>query len=130
VSAYRSPFHHWPELDSHDILIADNLPAESYLAMANRGAFEEPRGLLPAMVEGGRRPHADFCGPVITEGPTLDFVRRRLAARAEEIGWEPGCAVDGVIAVAAKSLSLRTSLAERAFDRRARCDILWAWMCL
>jgi hypothetical protein len=77
------------ELDSHDILIANNLPAESYLAMANRGAFEELRGLLPAMAEGSDRTHADFCRPVITEGPTLDFVRQRLTARAEEIGWKP-----------------------------------------
>ena len=77
------------ELDSHDILIANNLPAESYLAMANRGAFEELRGLLPANVEGSERTHADFCRPVITEGPTLDFVRQRLTVRAEEIGWRP-----------------------------------------
>jgi Hint domain len=75
------------ELDSHDILIANNLPAESYLAMANRGAFEELRGLLPAVEEGRERTHADFCRPVVTEGPVLDFVRQRLVARAEEIGW-------------------------------------------
>ena len=37
------------ELDSHDVLIANNLPAESYLAMGNRGFFEERRGLLPAI---------------------------------------------------------------------------------
>ena len=77
------------ELESHDILIANNLPAESYLAMTNRGAFEELRGVLPAQVEGRERTHADFCRPVIAGGPTLDFVRQRLAARAEEIGWKP-----------------------------------------
>jgi hypothetical protein len=76
------------ELDSHDILIAHNLPAESYLAMGNRGAFEELRGLLPAMLEGRERTHADFCRPVVTEGPVLDFVRQRLMARAEEMGWK------------------------------------------
>ena len=27
------------ELDGHDILLAENLPAESYLAMGNRGFF-------------------------------------------------------------------------------------------
>jgi Hint domain len=75
------------ELDSHDILIANNLPAESYLAMANRSGFEECRGLLPAMIEGAERTHADFCRPVVTEGPVLDVVRQRLVARAEEIGW-------------------------------------------
>ncbi len=75
------------ELDSHDVLIANNLPAESYLAMANRGAFEELRGLLPAILEGRDRSHADFCRPVVDKGPVLDFVRQRLTARAEEIGW-------------------------------------------
>jgi hypothetical protein len=75
------------ELDSHDILIANNLPAESYLAMANRGAFEELRGLLSAFEEGRERTHADFCRPVVTEGPVLDFVRQRLVALSEEIGW-------------------------------------------
>ena len=82
------------ELESHDILIANNLPAESYLAMTNRGAFEELRGVLPAQVEGRDRTHADFCRPVIARGATLDFVRQRLAARAEEIGWKPQRDVD------------------------------------
>jgi Hint domain len=77
------------ELESHDVLVANNLPAESYLAMGNRSGFEELRGLLPAMVEGRDRSHADFCRTVITGGPTLDFVRGRVAARAEEIGWKP-----------------------------------------
>jgi hypothetical protein len=75
------------ELDSHDILIANNLPAESYLAMGNRGAFEELRGFLPAKLEGRERTHADFCRPVVTEGPVLDFIRNRLQTRAEAIGW-------------------------------------------
>ena len=82
------------ELDSHDILIANNLPAESYLAMANRGAFEELRGVLPAFEEGRERTHADFCRPVVTEGSVLDFVRQRLVARGEERGWRPSCDAD------------------------------------
>ena len=90
VPVERDEVSYWHvELDSHDILIANNLPAESYLAMANRGAFEELRGLLPAMMEGRERTHADFCRPVVTEGPVLDFVRQRLLARTEEIGWTP-----------------------------------------
>ena len=77
------------ELDSHDILIANNLPAESYLAMANRGFFEERRGLLPAMLEGRERTHADFCRPVVLDGPILAFARQRLMERAEASGWTP-----------------------------------------
>jgi hypothetical protein len=73
------------ELDSHDILFASNLGAESYLAMGNRGAFEGES--LDAFEEGRDRTHADFCRPVLAKGPVLDFVRERLVARAEELGW-------------------------------------------
>jgi hypothetical protein len=55
--------------------------------MANRGFFEDQRGLLPAMLEGRERTHADFCRPVVTEGPVLSFVRQRLKERAEAAGW-------------------------------------------
>ena len=82
------------ELDSHDVLLANNLPAESYLAMGNRGAFEEMRGLLPAILEGRDTTHADFCRPVVTDGPMVDFVRKRLATRAEELGWTRSCDPD------------------------------------
>ncbi len=87
------------ELDSHDVLIANNLPAESYLAMGNRGFFEELRGLLPAMLEGRDRTHADFCRPVVTKGPVLDFARKRLRVRAEEIGWTPSRDADLRLAI-------------------------------
>ncbi len=82
------------ELDSHDVLLANNLPTESYLAMGNRGAFEEMHGFLPAMLDGRSTTHADFCRPVVTHGPILDFVSRRLATRAEEIGWTRSCDPD------------------------------------
>jgi hypothetical protein len=103
------------ELDSHDILIANNLPAESYLAMGNRGAFEELRGLLPAVMEGRERTHADFCRPVVTEGPILDFVRQRLVARAEEIGWRQSRDAD--LRLVADSDVLRPRV-EGSFARR------------
>jgi Hint domain len=75
------------ELDSHDILIANNLPAESYIAMGNRAFFEEAGATRDAIDQGRERTHADFCRPVVTEGPILDFVRHRLLMRAEAIGW-------------------------------------------
>jgi hypothetical protein len=45
--------------------------------------------LLPAIEEGRERTHADFCRPVVLDGPVLDFVRQRLLSRAEAIGWTP-----------------------------------------
>jgi hypothetical protein len=74
------------ELDSHDILIANNLPAESYLEMANRAFFAEAGATLgdPA---GRDRTYADFCRPVATDGPIVEFVRERLELQAQALGW-------------------------------------------
>ena len=57
--------------------------------MGNRGFFEERRGLLPAIEEERERTHADFCRPVVLDGPVLAFARQRLLTRAEAIGWTP-----------------------------------------
>ena len=76
------------ELDSHDILLAENMPAESYLEMgANRALLglpsEDPSDEVFA------RSHADFCLPFVDAGPVLATVRLQLAARAGRLGWMP-----------------------------------------
>ena len=78
------------ELDGHDILIAENLPAESFLDMGNRGFFAES-----SVVDLGRGPdgdltprtHADFCRPLHAGGALVDVVRSQLCARAQSLGW-------------------------------------------
>ena len=80
------------ELDSHDILLANNLPAESYLAMENRGFFDGAGPDAPDAGEG--RTHADFCRPFLTDDAVIDFVRRRLKARADTLGWTPSRETD------------------------------------
>jgi hypothetical protein len=77
------------ELDSHDILIANNLPAESYLAMGNRGYFELADATIETFLDGRDKSHADFCRPVVQDGPVLAFVRQRLIERASALGWTP-----------------------------------------
>lgn len=75
------------ELESHDILLAEGLPAESYLEMGNRGFFEGPGfGLGPDAPEG--RTTDDFCRPFHEEGRLVEAVRTRLQARAEALGWQ------------------------------------------
>ncbi|GAN77815.1 hypothetical protein Asru_0472_01 [Acidisphaera rubrifaciens HS-AP3] len=74
------------ELDSHDVLLAEGLPAESYLDTGNRAAF----------ANGGahRQLHPDFaplsweqaCAPLCIAGPPMDSVRRQLRARLHEAG--------------------------------------------
>ena len=78
------------ELDSHDILIAEGQPTESYLNMANRNFFAngsviDIKALPDADV--AARTHADFCRPFHAEGPVVAFVRERIQARAAAQGW-------------------------------------------
>jgi hypothetical protein len=73
------------ELDTHDILLAEGAPAESYLDTGNRPMFG---GAVTAL-------HPDF-GPCEAPGACLPFatgpaqtqpVLARLHARAEALGW-------------------------------------------
>ncbi len=75
------------ELDSHDILLANNLPAESYLAVGNRSFFEEAGKTLDAEEQDRGPSRADYCRPIVLDGPVPAFVRRRLIERAEALGW-------------------------------------------
>jgi hypothetical protein len=75
------------ELDAHDILLAEGLPAESYLDTGNRSAFANGGGAVLA--------HADFalgvwqreaCAPLVAAGPKLALAKRHLLDRAAALG--------------------------------------------
>ncbi|MBY0296680.1 MAG: Hint domain-containing protein [Methylobacterium sp.] len=76
------------ELDSHDILLAEGLPAESYLDCGNRSFFvnAEAADLMtaPDARPDGRLP---FSRPFHEAGQLVDLVRARLAERARALGW-------------------------------------------
>lgn len=76
------------ELDSHDILLAEGLPAESYLDCGNRRFFAEADitdlDAFPDARPDGTR---SFCRPFHEDGPVVDLVRVRLRDRAEALGW-------------------------------------------
>lgn len=72
---------------SHTVLLAEGLPAESYLDTGNRRAFANGGGELQL--------HPDFAldiwkragiAPLVLEGPILRAVRHRLAMRAIAMG--------------------------------------------
>jgi hypothetical protein len=76
------------ELESHDILLAEGLPAESYLDTGNRGAFANGGGAVLA--------HADFapriwetqsCAPLVLSGAALAPAKTRLLVRALALGF-------------------------------------------
>ena len=75
------------ELPAHDVILAEGLPAESYLDTGNRAAFAN--GGAVAML------HADFalrvweaeaCAPLVTRGLVLVAAQARLLARAQTLG--------------------------------------------
>ena len=91
------------ELDTHDLLVADGLAAESYLEMGNRRFFAESDVVdLSAGPDGTIATHADFCRPYHAEGERVEAARAQLRNRALELGWSlaenagPHLVVDGV----------------------------------
>ena len=74
------------ELHSHDNLLAENLPCESYLEMGNRGFFREAAVIDlsagPDLVSTSQRTHAYFCRPFHANGAVVEAARARLQALA------------------------------------------------
>ena len=81
------------ELDSHDILVAEGLPAESYLDWGDRPFFDQasdhalhnPDFVVPGL--------AARCRPVAVEGPIVEAERSRIAlvfadVLAEQCAWD------------------------------------------
>ena len=77
------------ELAVHDVLLAEWMPAESYLDTGNRGAFEN--GGAPVHL------HPDFalkvweaagCAPLVVSGPRLEKARVALTGRLPLLGYE------------------------------------------
>jgi hypothetical protein len=77
------------ELDSHDILLAENLPAESFIDMGNRHLLIEAGAPLDSFGPESGNTHADYCRPLVWDGEILTFLRQRLDARALTLGWTP-----------------------------------------
>ena len=67
------------ELDTHDVILAEGAPAESYVDDDNRMMFHNG-----AEVAATRQPGtaAAYCAPRVEQGPVLEAVRRRIRALA------------------------------------------------
>jgi len=80
------------ELDRHAILLADGLPAESYLDTGNRAMFENGGGPMFLHPDFGmdQTDRADrSCAPLAVAPTEVEPVWRALLERAEALGWAP-----------------------------------------
>ncbi|HEX5328245.1 MAG TPA: Hint domain-containing protein [Acetobacteraceae bacterium] len=80
------------ELSRHDVLLAENLPAESYLDTGNRGMFENagaPLILHPdfADTDNQARRAAESCAQSADDPTRVQPVWRQLADRATQLGY-------------------------------------------
>jgi len=71
------------ELPQHAVLLAEGLPAESFLDTGNRAAFANAGAVVHLQPDFSRRLwDGDACAPIVVGGPALNAVRRRLAGVA------------------------------------------------
>jgi hypothetical protein len=85
----RKTITYWHvELDSHDVVVAENLFAESYIDVGNRPFFLENDTVSLAV---GPDAHTllmeGCCRPRIHDGPIVQAVRAQLRTRAIALGW-------------------------------------------
>ena len=74
------------ELARHDLLLAEGLPAESYLDTGDRASFENAPGAMILHPDFARWTwDARACAELKVTGPELDAVRAKLARRAGKL---------------------------------------------
>jgi len=75
------------ELPAHGVMLAEGLPAESYLDAGSRAGFANGGPVVTAHPRFARAVwDADGCAPLVTEGPARDAVYRRLTVQAALVG--------------------------------------------
>ena len=110
------------ELETHDILLANGAPAESYRDDGNRWLFSNRS-------PGWDRPAPPPCAPVLTGGAVVDAVWRRILDRA---GGRPGLPLTDdpdLHIVADANASIRWNSLWRSFAsccRRGRTTSAWS----
>jgi hypothetical protein len=75
------------ELESHDVLLAEGLPAESFLDCGSRQGFANYQGFVELHPTFKPLSWDDACAPLRENGEEVEAVRRRLMAQAETLGF-------------------------------------------
>ena len=95
------------ELDSHDILLANGLAAESFNDVGNRPFFVESATvdvtMLPDAIAAAKEA---TCRPFFDGGPVVAIVRDRMRTRAQTLGWSTSAAALGGLHVVADGVRI------------------------
>lgn len=78
------------ELESHDALLAEGLPVESFLDCGSRSGFSNGGEFVELHPTFKPRSWDDAFAPLKESGDEVDNVRRRLLAQAERFGFQRG----------------------------------------
>jgi hypothetical protein len=100
----RHVTYHHIELARHDIVLAEGLPAETYLESGNRTMFESdssPIVLHPDFVTAARE---NACAPLLTGGAIVTAARQQLLDRAIGLGFAVTGDVDLVVQAGAERI--------------------------
>jgi hypothetical protein len=86
------------ELDTHDILISNGAPSESYLDTGNRSSLDSASGIIDFHPDLEPRYTTGFCRPYVESGPLLSAARARLFGAAAAPVSEPiHMLADGIV---------------------------------
>lgn len=93
----RTVTYYHVELDTHDILLAEALPAESYLDTGNRGVFENAGATSQDPDRGQRQREAESCRRFVADAATVEPFWRHLADRAAALGFDMPAEVETTV---------------------------------
>lgn len=83
---YEDPFEYFHiELESHDVVLAEGMLAETYLDLGNRHMFLGP-GVAQVLPVQPAVENAEYCHPPHYSGPVYDRVCRQFQKRAVDLG--------------------------------------------
>jgi hypothetical protein len=131
VRVPRAQVKYWHvELDSHDVLLTEGLPTESYLDTGNRTSFANGGDFVEAHPDFRPKHWAETCAPLVLDGPAVQSAKERLLARAHSLGhaiteeadvhlWVDGRRIDP-LQLSATRLAFTLPAASTAVELRSR----------
>jgi hypothetical protein len=87
VQVARAAVEYWHvELDSHDVILAEGLPVETFLDNGNRYAFEGGADYAARYPDRAPKHWTETCRPLLLEGAAVAAAKSHLLRRAAALG--------------------------------------------